>query len=319
MLNAICVMLVVASNRFVAEAAWFTTFLAYIPQPILCISTLILLMWSAVRRRWRVCAGQGALLLLAAWLLLGFQIHFDSPRSSPRLRVMSFNIQVATHGIENVLATIKEQKPNVFCLQECNPTAQGSLVEMVAKGMPGYHVVNFEGLVIGSRFPVISSRTVPLPPGSINLPIFEAVIDWNGRHVRVADVHLLPVRIDMLLAQDPSAIPAHLRKIAAQHEGQFEGLLRYAASDSTPLVLAGDFNSPATGLLHAKLAKALNDSFAVAGTGLGYTIPATFPLIRMDYVYTSADLRPLGCWVSSRVASDHRAVITELISARRAE
>ena len=77
-------------------------------------------------------------------------------------------------------------------------------------------------------------------------------------------------------------------------------------------IVAGDFNTLPHGRTHRMMRKYLTDCFAATATGFGLTLPAVFPLKRLDYIYVGRGLRPLKTWVSNTIASDHRAVVADL-------
>ena len=57
----------------------------------------------------------------------------------------------------------------------------------------------------------------------------------------------------------------------------------------------------------------LDDTWALAGTGDGFTIPAEKPRKRIDYIWISKNkaLAPLKVWVPRSDASDHLPVLAE--------
>lgn len=308
--STVCLGFLIVSNSFIAEAGWFSMFLAYIPQGIYLIPWIGLLAGSLITRKPKRAVASlfgGSIVLFA---LMGLRIHFLS-HPSDHLRVMTFNIEDGNQGIDKVIALIRHENADVFCLQECDSTPDRPVIAEITNGMPGYRIVAYGGMLIGSRLPVVSSRTIPFPTGPPLRPILEAIVEWQGERIRIADVHLIPVYIDRLLIEHPAALADHLRFVGRQHEQQIGLLLDYARNGTEPLILCGDFNSPATGVLYHRLSGALRDSFALAGTGFGFTIPASFPLVRMDYIYSTKGPDLSDSWVPGQVASDHRPVLAE--------
>jgi endonuclease/exonuclease/phosphatase (EEP) superfamily protein YafD len=311
--NALAVALVWLSNRFVSEDAWCPMLLAYVPQPIYALPVLVVLLWATIARRWKIAGVQLALLVISVFGLMGLSFHSNSQGSKDSLRLMTFNVQLMHKGTDNVLALIRQSNPDIFCLQECNSAPERPIVHQVRAALPAYEIAYAHGLIIGTRLPLVSSKVVRLDPGR---PMLEAVVRFRERDITIANVHLIPIFIDRYLLDSPGIIPDHLRIAGAERDIQLKLLLDYAATQSQPLVLSGDFNAPAGAGFHRKLSKKLTDAFASVGSGFGYTIPARFPLMRLDFVYVSHDLGVQGCFVSDRVASDHRAVIADLAVSR---
>jgi endonuclease/exonuclease/phosphatase family metal-dependent hydrolase len=106
---------------------------------------------------------------------------------------------------------------------------------------------------------------------------------------------------------------------------ELDWLIEATAQRDGPYVLAGDFNIAAGSYEHRRFPVAWNDAYTLAGRGFGHTFPSPMhedtgdsklvspiPLIRIDYVLTSSQLRPVGAWLDELVASDHLAVIADL-------
>ncbi|MGD9496319.1 MAG: endonuclease/exonuclease/phosphatase family protein [Armatimonadota bacterium] len=80
-----------------------------------------------------------------------------------------------------------------------------------------------------------------------------------------------------------------------------------------PIIVGGDFNTPAGDSLFAPLrALGLTDSFLVAGAGWPNTITSDFPVSRIDQLWVSEHLRPLSGRVVVTPHSDHRMVVMDL-------
>jgi endonuclease/exonuclease/phosphatase family metal-dependent hydrolase len=74
----------------------------------------------------------------------------------------------------------------------------------------------------------------------------------------------------------------------------------------------GDFNTPPRGRVYRELTAKFEDGFRTAGYGAGYTYPARRPLMRIDYVFTTAGITVKRCRVIPVQASDHLPVIADI-------
>ena len=109
---------------------------------------------------------------------------------------------------------------------------------------------------------------------------------------------------------------------------QIAGLVR-AATAGGPAVLMGDFNLVERHPIYRQIAGAgLTDAFRAAGRGIGVTLPTRMarwaatgsrwgsiplpPLVRVDYIWLTADLMPLVAWVGRHAGSDHLPVCVRL-------
>ena len=98
----------------------------------------------------------------------------------------------------------------------------------------------------------------------------------------------------------------------------FPGILspadgKRAGVGGRPIILCGDFNDTPESRVCRRLNQTFDDSWALAGQGDGFTIPAEKPRKRIDYIWISKDksLEPLKVWVPQSDASDHRPVVSE--------
>ena len=80
-----------------------------------------------------------------------------------------------------------------------------------------------------------------------------------------------------------------------------------------PVIVAGDFNAPATDPLHDLLRGHLNDSFSEAGTGWANTWHRRVPLHRIDYIYTNPSLKAVRSHTVIVPASDHRMLVSDFL------
>jgi endonuclease/exonuclease/phosphatase family metal-dependent hydrolase len=228
-----------------------------------------------------------------------------------RLRVMSFNIQSAAHGVDQVAGLIKEEAPDVVALQEVDlgttrakGTDQTEAIAAVA-GFP--HHLFFKatrllggeyGIALLSRYPIRYSRqlALPTPPGVEPRTVAQVILDVNGSEVSVYLTHLSNL-----------ARRSELRLIQASF------IARMMQDDHRPKMLLGDFNdepdAPALLLLKHKL----TDVLATRGHGseVTYPMPLFLSDIRLDYVMSSSELSPKDAFVVRKVASDHFPLVAD--------
>ena len=123
------------------------------------------------------------------------------------------------------------------------------------------------------RAPLREPRNLLLtrPRGGEQRGLLGAVVDVDGRAVRVFCTHL-------------------------QHRSRTERLAQATqiaeslAGGAGPVVVMGDLNARPGDAEIAPLTEVLDDAWAVAGQGAGFTFDAATPHARIDYILTSADL-----------------------------
>jgi vancomycin resistance protein VanJ len=103
---------------------------------------------------------------------------------------------------------------------------------------------------------------------------------------------------------------------AEAREEQANHLAQIVRRAGRPLVLGGDFNSPPDSYACRRMTERLQSAFAAGGSGFGWSFPSNHPLLRIDHLFASSDLRVLDCRVLSTKASDHCPVVADLAFVR---
>ena len=242
------------------------------------------------------------------------------------LRVASYNIQAGGDDLGRIVSAIRDLNADVVGLQEVDvhwlersrfadqATALGTALRMHVRFAPIYRIPNANpslpvrefGVAILSRLPVVefendsltrlstqqANATPALMPGLAN-----AVLDVQGRHVRVLVTHL-----------DYRADPAVRSRQVAE-------MLRHADGDPLPAILLGDLNAPPDAPELQPLFTRFRDAWT-ASLGSGFTYPALSPVKRIDYVLVSPDFRVVDATVAPTTAADHRPVVATLLLGR---
>jgi endonuclease/exonuclease/phosphatase family metal-dependent hydrolase len=233
--------------------------------------------------------------------------------ATPTGRVMTFNIHSAFDRSgrldpEEIARVIEARQPDVVALQEVSRgwLIDGSvdLVDWLARRL-GMEMI-FQGTAdpiwgnaILSRVGFIDHGDAPLPVGDTLLP--------RG---------YLWAHIDLGMKEPVLVVATHLHHIADEPEprlAQIPVLLDFwGQADHT--VLAGDLNAePDWPEMELILSAGMIDSWSEAGQGLGLTWPADDPFQRIDWIWHSPDLQATSAETVESAASDHRAVVADLV------
>jgi endonuclease/exonuclease/phosphatase (EEP) superfamily protein YafD len=81
-----------------------------------------------------------------------------------------------------------------------------------------------------------------------------------------------------------------------------------------PLIMGGDFNSPAGDAIFRLMPKRLHDSSREGGIGWSDTAFNHVPVLRVDQVWISDQLTAEAVVARETVNSDHRMVVCDLIA-----
>lgn len=226
------------------------------------------------------------------------------------LRVATYNILAGTHGLDEVIAAVRSFDADLVALQEVDSRTRRSgrvdQPQVIADGL-GMHVAFVEhrrydggriGVALLSRHPLANVERIALPDGV--LATLRADVTIAGRVVHVFVVHLRPT--------DPRQPLARQRATDATRLREADAVLVRATAEPVPTIVLGDFNARGNGPEYAAFADHLDDACPDGGA----TWPTSFPLVRIDYVWTSAAFARVDCPRFSPVASDHRPVVADL-------
>lgn len=177
------------------------------------------------------------------------------------------------------------------------------------------------------QYPVVALKTKhqilkhkDLIENGTNGHSFYADIDVNGKTIRVVNVYLEPFELEKSMVKPTSDVDVNTAKAKRliwrlvpafkKHQGQVK-LIRKAIDESPyPVILAGDFNSVPNSWEYYHLGKGLTDAFESVGNGSGTSFhDYKFP-IRIDYIFSSKEIKPVSYKVDRSVKiSDHFPVI----------
>lgn len=284
------------------------------------LAPLPLLAWWTWRRKahwlWLVQA-LSALLVLGPIMGLHLPVGrlFRDPPPSDRLRVLTLNQGVGELDLELLKGILEREKIDVVCFQEGAPAGGGADPRLVkALTARGWHFGKQD--MTASRFPILSETDYledSFPEyGFWNVRIYQIEVRTRaGRRVRVANVHMPSVRegFQKLFHGDLGAVG----RLNRWRQTQVEELARrtFGASES-PVVVAGDFNTPAESRLLDMPRSLGRFGFEEVGFGYGYTRPSLLPFVAIDHVVASPEWTFTRCEVGPDLGSDHLPVIAEL-------
>ena len=259
-----------------------------------------------------VCAA-GALMLASCTVVRG------APQTT---RVLVYNIHAGkdAKGVDNlqrVADVIRETRADVVLLQEVDRNTRRSgnvdqvteLTRMTGMTAAFGKSLGFQGgdygIAILSRWPIDSSRTVPLP---IDPPQLRSGVSYEPRVALRAwiatpggPLHIVNTHMDA------SGDDRYRRQ-------EIVTVLANADSSAVPTLVGGDLNStPESVVQGAVRERGWRDAWTECGDGsTGFTYPADSGTKRIDYLYLrnrSACTRAV-VWPSP--ASDHRPLLVEL-------
>lgn len=279
--------------RFTLRDRWapIAPFYYASPWPVIaafCAGAAIL--WRKFSTLWSILAW----LIVAGW---GANSSYERRpiESTEGLRLMFWNVSHPQHPSPVLTNEILELKPDIAALVEIEddnftPTAQAAYQNK----LPDYQFAQLGAgmLCMAKEKMEIVSQAKPLDDHS-RLAIVKATHQGRAYHVLVVDVGA-----DVLYDRGPA-----IRMV-------LETAARYPQS-----FILGDFNTPFSSVHFDPYRKEMTHAFEASGQGLLETWPITLPLLSLDHIWLSKDLRPLQTRKRYHWMSDHAMLIADIAPA----
>ena len=253
--------------------------------------------------------------VLAALLITGCSA-LGSGSAAP-VRVLVYNIHAGTDAarvpnLERVAEVVRSTGADIVLLQEVDRRTRrsGGIDQLDSlRALTGLHgafgkTIDYDngeyGLGILSRWAIRSDSLVPLPvavphAGYEARGAMVARIEMPGGALRVIDTHL----------------------DASRASYRTEQATRLAAISTGPQqadMVGGDLNSePGAGVIALLETAGFRDAWPGCGNGAGLTFPVAVPVKRIDYLLLSSRWKCVSATVLPAQASDHRAVLFEIV------
>ncbi len=301
------------------EDWWWSCLNAYLPQWAWLVPGVVLFVFAMLKAR-RVAYLSVIGLIWVLVPLMGFCWRFHRPtlQNFPGgipIRIMTYNVDQNSHQL-GVLEEIERNHPDIILLQEANKRIDRSDIASLRDWNIVFHR---DGCLAITRFPVLHSewRNIPGFWGRGQFLRMELLV--HSRKIVVYDIHLDTPRngLSDLRTNFLTNMPEFVNE-TRERVLKARTITSYMDNDHEPMIVAGDFNAPPDSLICRTLeGNRLKDVFSEVGRGYGYTYGYTLrpyiPYIRIDHILTGSRIRPLRCWVGSSDASDHRALISDLV------
>lgn len=217
-----------------------------------------------------------------------------------RLRLLEVNVEMTNHDAADLLAIVREAKPDVAWFQEVDDWWADQLAPLAAD-LP--NVVkqpqpNYFGVELMSRLRLLDPQVKQLT-SSANPSVFTGVELPSGQAIRLYAIHPRPPQID---------------QSTRERAGQLMATALAARADNAPHVVAGDMNSvPWEDVIHRaeRVGRFLDPRI---GRGLFITWNAKRWVLRwpLDQILPGQDFTLLSLRVLPPFGSDHRPYLAEL-------
>lgn len=241
-----------------------------------------------------------------------------APPSGQTLKILSYNVHSCV-GTDRKLdpgriaEVIAELNPDIIGLQELDVGRRrtggidqaeiiASLLKMEFHFHAALHVAEERyGDAILTALPMRRVKAGMLPSRGEQRGALWAEIMVGGRAVQVFNTHLGLSRRDRITQATTLLGPSWVGS---------------ATGSGHSTILLGDLNSIGRSAAYRQISRRLRDVQAQAGTDLQATFPSRYPLMRLDHIFVSDDIKTLEAEVVStrmtRLASDHLPLVATL-------
>jgi len=236
------------------------------------------------------------------------------PEGTPRLRVMTFNVNFGVSTEPENLAAIRTSGVDVVLLQETTAATERIFRRELADLYPHMHFracCRAGGLGILSRHPITEEEWIESDVGWF--PAWRFVVDAPIGEVQLLDVHLRPPVSDSgsWVAGYVSTGPFRLQEIEA-----FSSSLR----TDLPTIVAGDFNENERGdaidWLEARGYTSVLPEFDANAVTWQWALPLATLRARLDHIMVGPGLVAHAAAVIEAGRSDHWPVVAEVTAER---
>jgi endonuclease/exonuclease/phosphatase (EEP) superfamily protein YafD len=231
----------------------------------------------------------------------------EAYEGSPVIRVVTLNTAFFSYG--NPARDLSVWQPDIVLLQDILPHQVRQIADVLYGGLGDYRAHQTNGIV--TRWKIqreIRNAAQRNEQVTIRLP--------NGADIEIVNVHLQTAATDLRLWRKSAWVSHRDNRILRNRElSLVQQVLEQTTSfPNTPTIFGGDFNAPASDIVHRRLARDFTDAFATAGTGWGNTYQRRFPILRIDHLYATRHFTPVRSRVVTTRNSDHRMVIADFLT-----
>jgi len=227
-------------------------------------------------------------------------------RNQPVIRVLTMNTGWLAFG--DPAADIAAWQPDIVLLQQTPPADVQRIAETLYGGKGDYRTQWTNGIV--TRWKIQTEQRHNLLRGQ-QLSILRP----DGSLIEVVNVHLATAATDLALWNRSTWVSHYHNRQLRRREISvaLQILDQTTPFPATPTIFGGDFNAPATDVVHRHLAADFVDAFAEVGTGWGDTFHRRLPILRIDHIYATRNFTPVRCRAVTTRHSDHRFVVADFL------
>lgn len=230
-------------------------------------------------------------------------------------KVLSYNLRLFNvyeednpNSEKQVIDFLKEQNPDILCLQEFYidgiPSEKDSMIKnIIGKKYYSHMKVlgsgkeKYYGIVTYSKYPIIRKGEI-IHPGSSSLTIFSDILigkdtfrifnnqlqSYRLRRMERSFLEEITSQSENEAFNEVKYLSVSLKKGFEIRAVQAQSLKAQINLSRYPVIVVGDFNDTPVSFSYRKIRKGLNDAFVNSGYGAGFTYKGNYPANRIDYI-----------------------------------
>lgn len=293
--------------------------------PMLIVANCVLLVFWLLKRNW-IISGVAAFSILACipYLLTIYQFGGGNTigENAKPFKVATYN--VARFGNEasgfmaaDILAEMKKQSVDVFCIQEYNEQSGDKNNSQTYKDYFPYMAKGNADMVIFSRYPIVKVKNLPFE--DTNNSAMWAIVNVGGKRIQIFNVHMETTGFNRTLRHVSKmedngqsvesntilqAIYSNYTKGMVNRARQADMVAEEIGKAREQVIVCGDFNDVPYSYTYNTLLGDLVDGFKECGSGWAYTFRGK-KKVRIDYIFHSEMLEGVNYYKTEMTYSDH--------------
>ena len=258
------------------------------------------------------------------------------------IKVLSYNVRLFDlynwknnhKNKQPIYKFLAEEKADILCLQEYYYQNDGGFptTDTFKKFLPtknvhqAFSIVNknkyYFGIATLCKYPIVNKGKITFK-GTSNMSIYTDMLIW-GDTIRVYNNHLESVRfgyedykfidkidldVDKEEVKDTKNILRRLKQAYVKRAEQVDQISEHIAKCPYQIIVCGDFNDTPVSYAYHNISHGLTDAYYEAGKGLAKTYNGNLPMLRIDFIFHSPQLKSYDFRIPEVDLSDHFPVV----------
>lgn len=321
---------IISPNYFV-----FTSYFGVAFWPIFIANLLILFILIVLKARKALLYPFLALTIAIPGFLKSYSVKKEKTEPG-NIKIVSYNIAYFRDITDNqrdlnsvkpdIIEIIKDQNPDVLCLQECNlrKTKKTDYIADFAEQIGCEYYFSTKSNWIFSKYPIEDDEFTDHFNMIDNVGFVKMINAGGLGRFYVECVHLKSFSItkeEIEYLRDTKnyveksetvgkSLIFKLKEGFQMRTADTKTLVENMPQNGLPIIICGDFNdTPLSYTYHQMRNAGMNDAFLQVGSGLGKTYCGRLPLLRIDYFWHSDDIIPMTFTRVKKKISDHYPIV----------